>query len=439
MLRISKAFAILTVVSGMAQAQGGNSPYSLYGPGEIIQQGNLRNLAMGGTSLANGNFLYANIQNPALLTCNYFTVFEAGYLIERKWISRDKVTQRDLQGNPSYFALIFPILSKAVKASYRSRLVIGTGLRPFTFLNTEDVRRQYIPGTPAYSRATYKTFGGINQWFLGMGYQINRRFSVGAETNLHFGSLTNLQVSALENIQNFYTLNYTDRLTVSAFNFKFGCSYTDSLPMGKSSKWLIHAGATFVPASQLGAVFNRSVIRKDLSDRTIQTDTIINDQRVRLAIPAQMGGGISIEKVSAPLSPFKISFSLEAHLSPWSEYRNPVGTPEFNQLSDMRDLRFGVEVVPNPLAVSGYFKRIQYRFGYCIVQTPWVIGGRQIIDQNLSAGISLPVGRNYTSLNFTTLWGQRGVSTPTQYGERYIKLFIGLTINDKWFIRRKFL
>jgi hypothetical protein len=416
-------------------AQGGNTPYSLLGPGDIIKQANLKQIGMGGVSISNGNALFSNFMNPALQTYNYFTVFEAGYLVERKWVSTDKATQRDLQGNLSYLSLTFPLLSRAVKGSQRSRWVVGMGLRPFTFINSEGSRVSYIPQTPAFARETYRGTGGINQWFFSSGVQIDRRFSVGLEAALNFGSLTYLQISTLENVQNFYTLNYTDRLTVSDFNFKLGAAFTDTL----SKHWLIHTGVTLSPQSRISAVFNRSVIRKDLGDRTIATDTIINDQKTDLTMPTRLGLGMSLEKISTPLNPFKITLSLEYHQANWQNYRNPVGSPALNQLSNTNDLRFGLEFIPNPLAVTGYWKRVQYRFGLQFAQTPWKIDNQQINDQNLSLGMSLPVGRNYTFFSWALLVGQRGQASATRIGENYAKLLVGLTINDKWFVRRKFL
>ncbi len=434
MLRITNLIFCLSLI-GQVWAQGGNTPYSLLGPGDIIRQGSLRQIGMGGTSLSSGNFLHANFMNPALQTYNYFTVFEAGYLAERKWVSTDKVTQRDLQGNLAFLSLTFPILSKAVKHSQRSRWVIGTGLRPLTFIQSEGSRVIQVAQSPAFSRETYRGTGGINQWFFSSGYQLNRRISVGAEAALNFGSLTYLQISTLENVQNFYTLNYTDRLTVSDFSYKLGLAYTDSI----NRDWLFHAGATFIPQSNLSAVFNRSVVRKDLGDRTITTDTIVNDEKVMLTMPFRLGVGLSIEKISTPLRPFKVIFSLEGHIAQWENYRNPVGAPNLNNLSNTTDLRMGVEITPNPLAVTGYWKRVQYRIGLQFAQTPWKINGKEINDQNLSLGMSMPVGRNYTALNLALVAGQRGEADESRIGEKYIRLMIGLTINDKWFVRRRFL
>ena len=65
-------FSAAIFITFQVSAQNGNSPYSVLGLGDISSPGYIRNMAMGGTGVSNGNPEFINIQNPALLHINKF-------------------------------------------------------------------------------------------------------------------------------------------------------------------------------------------------------------------------------------------------------------------------------------------------------------------------------------------------------------------------------
>lgn len=90
--------------------QLGTTPYSIFGLGEVMPQGNIRNMGMGGVGLSNGSGFYTNVLNPALLIHNPYAIFEAGFITEYKNLEVNGQSQNDAGGNLLNLHLAFPVV-----------------------------------------------------------------------------------------------------------------------------------------------------------------------------------------------------------------------------------------------------------------------------------------------------------------------------------------
>ena len=64
--------------------------------------------------------------------------------------------------------------------------------------------------------------------------------------------------------------------------------------------------------------------------------------------------------------------------------------------------------------------------------------GESIDEFGISFGIGLPAGRLFTNANLGVEYGQRGTTNAGLIQEDFFNVMIGLSLNDKWFIKRKF-
>ena len=97
--------------------------------------------------------------------------------------------------------------------------------------------------------------------------------------------------------------------------------------------------------------------------------------------------------------------------------------------------------MPNSIA-SEYYKRIQYRAGTRYAETALELRNTPLMEVAISAGVGLPVGRNYMLQNFSMInvgveFGQRGTTAKGLIKENFMKVNVGFTINDKWFVKPK--
>jgi hypothetical protein len=65
------------------------------------------------------------------------------------------------------------------------------------------------------------------------------------------------------------------------------------------------------------------------------------------------------------------------------------------------------------------------------------VAGNQVNDFGVNFGVSLPVAR-ISTIDFSLKIGSRGSIVKNTIEENYFKIYLGMTFNDNWFIKRKF-
>ena len=79
-----------------------------------------------------------------------------------------------------------------------------------------------------------------------------------------------------------------------------------------------------------------------------------------------------------------------------------------------------------------------YRAGIRYEDTGIMIRNESINDFGISFGLGLPVGRSLSNLNVGFEFGKRGTTDSGLIKENYANFHISLSLNDKWFIKRKY-
>jgi hypothetical protein len=94
--------------------------------------------------------------------------------------------------------------------------------------------------------------------------------------------------------------------------------------------------------------------------------------------------------------------------------------------------------IPNYNTFSNYFEKITYRAGFRYENTGLVIQGQTIKDYALSAGFGLPLGGTFSNLNMGVEYGRKGTTKANLVQENYTNVVMSLSLNDKWFVKRKY-
>lgn len=401
----------------LSLAQGINTPYSILGPGEVYYRGNVRNIGMGGMGVSAGSPAYGNVINPALIYKNSLTSFDIGYSAVIKDLS-DNVgnAQRAVGGQLTNTQFAFPVTKHWVTA---------IGLRPLTQVNYTARQISQIPNRPDFVEYTYRGEGGINQINFSNGVKVGKKFLVGGSINYNFGSTIYEARSQVGGSVADVLANVYNRVTYSDFSLTGGALYSDSIRNGR----FFNVGITYDLPTKLNASRLYSTQRRSLSDILLTADTLIRDADGSVNIPGSLIVGLSLEK------PFYHTIGIDAGFQQWSAYQN---FARAGQAANSYYVSTGGEWTPDPAAIKGYFKRVTYRAGVRFEQTPWQVEGTQVQDIQFTTGFSLPVSRGFSTFNLALVYGERGFNADYMIREKYFRVFFGVTINDRWFVRRKY-
>ena len=406
-----------------------NSPYSRFGLGELQYSGFANNIPMGGICNALQNDttapFFINTSNPASLASTQLTVFDFGIKSNTMKIKTTDKKYTSNQTAISYMALAFPV-AKWWGASF--------GLLPYSNVGYKiyDKQEDTTMGVVNYS---YEGEGGINQVYLGNGFRV-KGFSAGANVSYMFGDLVYFSRDSFPQGSNFLNAKLRQDTRVSDLHYSFGMQYRQAL----RNDWSVTLGATGalktkVNASQetfaAGYVNNFGV--EIVKDTII--DTLVN---TTVTIPKMLGGGVVFKKGD------KWLFGLDYSLQNWSEFDS------FGQqglLKNSSKIAFGMQYIPNKNAGTKepYVKKIFYRAGFRYSDSYLELNNTALKDYAFTFGAGFPlrkikVGEIYSQsvINIGFEIGQRGAVENNLIREKYVNAFISFTLNDRWFIKRKY-
>jgi hypothetical protein len=93
---------------------------------------------------------------------------------------------------------------------------------------------------------------------------------------------------------------------------------------------------------------------------------------------------------------------------------------------------------PNPNPFSSYYKRITYRAGFKYEKTGLIINSQSINDVGMTFGMGLPITGSLSNMNLGLEYGKKGTTQANLVQENYFILNMSFSLNDKWFVKRKF-
>ena len=117
-----------------------------------------------------------------------------------------------------------------------------------------------------------------------------------------------------------------------------------------------------------------------------------------------------------------------------------------NRFNDINDVNYenstrfslGGFYIPNYNSFSKYYEKITYRAGLRYENTGLIINKTAIKDYAITAGLGLPLIGVFSNINIGVDYGQRGTTSVGLVQENYMNFTIGLSLNDKWFQKRRY-
>ena len=419
-------FLIISVcVSAQDGTYGAYSPYSIYGIGDISQEGTAFNKSMGGVGLATRNRRFINYLNPAAVTARDSLSFMADFGLQQsnKVYSQGKLKSAHNTFNIYNFVMSFPI--------YRSSAFM-VGITPFSDVGYDfssiETDPNIIGQTGNISYDSYGT-GSVYQVFAGAGVTFWKRLSLGAEAIYYFGNIDKVTNMDYSN-SSYRSVNSGSDLMVRGTTGKFGLQYEQKL--GGDVSMII--GATYRLSTSLkGTALNYRYANQDSV-----TDTLKNEsadlRKAGLRIADELGVGISFkggEKWSAEFNYLRSDWRNSGFDSA-SGFSVKSDTETFSSAVS-QSFRAGFEIVPNRNDIRYYLRRCAYRAGVYYDQSYYKLNGNNVNSMGITLGVTLPVFRLYNGLTLGVDLGQRASTRNNMIRERYATFVIGFNIHDIWF------
>ena len=418
-------FLIISVcVSAQDGTYGAYSPYSIYGIGDISQEGTAFNKSMGGVGLATRNRRFINYLNPAAVTARDSLSFMADFGLQQ---SNKVYRQGDLRSAHNTFNIYNFVMSFPIWRSSAFKV----GITPFSDVGYDFSHVEKDPSIIGHTgNITYDSYGtgSVYQIFLGAGATFWKRFSVGAELIYYFGNIdkvTNMDYSDAS----YRSLNSGSELTVRGLTGKFGLQYEQKL--GGNVSMVI--GATY----KLGTNMKGYSTNYRYANQSSVTDTLkynvdtLAKTGVRFA--DEIGVGIAFkggDKWSAEFDYLRSDWRGTGldKAAGFAVSGQSVFTSAVSQ-----SFRAGFEIVPNRNDVRYYMKTCSYRVGFYYDQAYYKMDGNNVNSMGITLGMTLPVFKLYNGISIGVDLGQRASTRNNMIRERYATFNIGFNIHDIWF------
>ena len=403
------------------------SPYSLGGLGDITFKGNVINRMMGGVSVFSDS-IHANLNNPASLGELKLTTFSVGIHYKNTQLTSSDLRDDSRTGSLDYIAVSIP--TKFFSFSFGVIPYSSVGYR----LQANNITKQ---DEVVVSR--YEGRGGTNKSFFTVGFKILKFVSLGGTVNYNFGKISTQASSQNENID--FGTFLSSESSLSGLDYELGTHFKLNL----SKKYIIESFLTFKPENNLNSrnkrvYFTRSLQNQNIGDFKEVDLTSSNLDLVKLRIGQSYKYGLSISKDKKWFLGSQYSFAQSENFKNNFLNQGNISYENANSIS------FGGFIIPDFSSITDYWKRIVYRVGFRSENTGIKIDNSLLKERVYSIGASFPMGGYYSANNvsgFSNLnvgfeLGTRGINSGSLIKENFWALRIGLSLNDLWFIKRKY-
>jgi hypothetical protein len=328
-----------------------------------------------------------------------------------------------------YFAVSLPV----------GKFGVGFGLLPYTSVGY----KLEAADSDGLTTNRFRGEGGVNKAFFGLGYQINEDLSIGVDVSYNFGNIQNSSIAFVydendEPVQ--YQSRENNRSNLSGLNFNLGLSYKTML----NEKLQLTSGLTFAPNSNIRSNNMRSfstIVVNQATGQEFPVNTIDVDLEAQnlkttdLSLPSRVSLGAGIG------APNKWFVGSEFTYQNTSKFANPIfdNSNTNAKFVNASTIAIGGFYIPSYDSFSKYWKRVVYRGGLHFENTGLEIKNETINEFGMSFGLGLPLGGLYFSnANIGLEIGRRGTTNQNLIQENFINLQFSLSLNDRWFQKKKY-
>lgn len=424
-LTILLSICILTGSKNLIGQNSTNSPYSRFGIGMLDnQRTNVISNNMGGVGIGLYSNSFINTTNPASYAA-FDTLsfhFDGGLSASIQQFKDANGSFSANVGSIDYMTFGFPI-NKWLRTSF--------GLLPISNMTYDVSSVRTLEENNSTFSQIYNGNGGLNQVYLGAGIKITPRLFAGFNANYIFGSIQRNRIIDLGNNADTYSSKVSEKIKASDYSFDFGLQYFH--PINKDIK--MGVGLTFSPQSNISAKRDKYAYTYQFNVENgleMNQDTVLNlaEEAGDIKFPYSIGTGVSFE------NPGKWMIGSDFTYANWEAYES------FNakdpNIQNSWKIALGGYWVPDNRSIASFWKRTIYRMGFRYGDSYYHVNGTSITEYGLNFGVSFPFRKTGSSINLGFEYGGLGKAVDNLVKENYFKFRLGISINERWFVKYRY-
>ncbi|WP_276369424.1 hypothetical protein [Chryseolinea sp. H1M3-3] len=386
-----------------------NSPYSVYGLGIMNSRLSTLNRGMGGTGIAVRDGYNLNYVNPASygsIVSPVSSIFEMGFYIEHSSYNTNELSESKTNGsltNMNYWFKFSPKWSSTV------------GLSPFSSVSYK-INSTRTLGSVQNIDYTYEGNGNISQVYWGNAFSILKNLSFGLNISYLFGTVS--KTESIDILSQASSLVFENKINTNKINLDAGMQYV--IPFKKNRSLVVGIvgdnGIDF-KASQKNYLY-------DGSADTLATST---GKSLKYKLPASVGIGLALHSTRSIIAS-------DLKFESW-------GSLDFHEVDveahDTWKFSAGYLYRGNPDATH-YLGAVSLRAGVHLQNYHLQIKENSFSWWGFTAGASMPMFDNRSSINITYSFDQLGTLTNGLILQRSHQFMVDVVIRDLWGGKRKF-
>jgi hypothetical protein len=313
-------------------------------------------------------------------------------------------------GNLDYVAFQFPLADWAA---------LSFGLNPLSIVGYEYMftapQPSYNYEDPLIVNQYFSGSGGITQVYLGLSFDIYDRVAIGVNGKHLFGKIVHKREVDFPEGYLYNSTTYENTLYASAWIFDVGIQYHQ--PIGKDDQLVI--GGTYTMKLPMK---NKTEILYDTNIKEYDNTAYEFDY------PQTVGAGLSYSWNNRLLIAADVT---------WMQLSKVKYYSQDDVFSDRFVYAIGAEYV-HDLNSKKYAELMRFRLGANYSNSYAKVNGSDYNKWAITCGIGFPLPNTKTTLNLHLEYGQQGSVKSVGLVEQYGKIGIGVSLNERWFVKRRF-
>jgi hypothetical protein len=273
--------------------------------------------------------------------------------------------------------------------------------------------------------------GGINKVFFSVGFKALKNLSFGATLNYNFGQI----VYETGRFQNEVTLGTVleNRSSVSGLDLKL----SSHLEIPVKDDIELQAMFSYSPEANLTSTNSRFFNTRPFSGSSSFGDRVeialidFGLKRTNIRIPHVTSFGLGVGEERKWFAGTQYTMNAMKNFS--HEFINLANVDYENGYQ----FSLGGFFIPDFSSITSYWKRIVFRMGFRHELTGTVVNNFGLKETGINFGIGLPLS-GFSNTNIGFEYVSRDGGEGSSFKEKFWSFRVGFSLNDKWFVKRKF-
>jgi len=397
------------------------SPYSLNELGDINFLGNVSNISMGGVE-SHIDSIEFNINIPSSLAKLKTTNYQVGTFYKSSSISNNNFNDRYNSSNINYIAIGIPV----------NKFGFSFGVLPYSSVGFSLQTSESYNEDNSISSRLFFADGNINRAFISLGIPIFENLSVGGTINYNFGKFSYEMFNQYDDVN--YGIYTNSSSEISGFTYSFSSNF--SVPLNE--ELLLNFVYSLSPRNNLNSYNVESVYTS--TSPTITLESLGDFVNVDLESKGLQNTLLSVSEKTI----YSIGLEKKNNWFVGIQFENKLSSSFENSFLDIKNISykntkvysFGGYLIPDASSLTSYWKRVKYRFGIKNEEKSIIVNNLPVNHFSLNLGLGLPLS-GLSKANFGLEFGKIG-NNDNIVKESYFALRLGLSLNDVWFIKRKY-